>query len=57
MNKKYMDRLATILGLIAGIAGVLGANDMLNSKVAGTVGGVATVCLGYLVQRPTDPDN
>ncbi|MGI8500427.1 MAG: hypothetical protein ACR2LR_04725 [Hassallia sp.] len=57
MNKKNVDRLATFLGLIAGISGVLGANEMLNPKVAGTVGGVATVCLGYLVQRPTNSNS
>lgn len=54
MKKQTLDRIATMLGLIAGISGVLGANGIIDSKVAGTVSGVATVCLGYVVQRPID---
>lgn len=55
-TKKDLDKIATLLGLVAGISGVLGANDVIDSKTAGTVSGIATVCLGYLVQHPTNKE-
>jgi hypothetical protein len=56
LTKKDLDKITTLLGLVAGISGVLGANDVINSKTAGTIGGIATVCLGYLVQYPTNKE-
>lgn len=53
-NKRQLDFLSTALGLAAGISGVLVANDIISPKVGGTVGGLSTVFLGYLVQRPAD---
>jgi ammonia channel protein AmtB len=54
INKKQLDALGTICGLIAGISAVLGTNGVISQKVAGTVGGIATVCLGVIVQRPAN---
>lgn len=54
LNKKQLDVLSTILGAIAGIATVLGTQEVINPKLAGTVGGVATVMLGVVTQRPAD---
>lgn len=53
-NKWQLDFLSTILGLSAGISGVLVANEIIPPKIGGTVSGVSTVILGYLVQRPAD---
>ncbi len=52
LNKKQLDFLGTGLGLIAGIATVLTTQGVISGKVGGTVSGVATVLLGYVVQRP-----
>lgn len=54
LNKWQLDFLSTVFGLSAGISGVLVANEVVSPKVGGTIGGVSTVILGYLVQRPTD---
>ncbi|GET37431.1 hypothetical protein [Microseira wollei] len=51
-NKNQLDTLGTILGLIAGISTVLSTQGVVDKKIAGTVGGIATVFLGYVVQRP-----
>jgi hypothetical protein len=52
INKHQLDTLGTLLGLTAGIFTVLGTQEVINPKIAGTVSGIATVCLGYVVQRP-----
>lgn len=52
MNKKQLDRLATLVGVLSGIAGVLGTTGYLSPKLAGTITGVSTICLGYLIQKP-----
>lgn len=54
MKKKDLDKLGTFLGLIAGISGVLVSNHVISPKVGGTVGGIATVFLGVVVQRPAE---
>ena len=54
LNKYQLDLLGTILGAIAGICSVLVTQDVGDRKVVGTVGGVATVILGIVVQRPAD---
>lgn len=51
MNKKQLDRLGTFLGLIAGITGALATNDVY-PKTTGSIAGISTFCLGWLVQRP-----
>lgn len=51
-DKQQLDRLATFLGAVAGICGVLVANDVLPPKIGGSVGGIATVLLGIITQRP-----
>ncbi len=54
LNKNHLDSLGTFLGLIAGISTVLGTQDIIDPKIAGAISGVATVCLGYVVQRPAN---
>lgn len=51
-TKPQLDALGTVCGLIAGICGVLTVQEVGNPKIIGTVGGVATVVLGYVVQHP-----
>ncbi|MEH2137431.1 hypothetical protein, partial [Nostoc sp.] len=47
-----LNTLTTIFGLIAGGSSVLGSAGMINHNLAGTIGGIATALLGYLVQQP-----
>lgn len=54
LNKHQLDTLGTILGVIAGISTVLSTQGVVDKKIAGTVGGIATVFLGYVVQRPAN---
>ncbi len=54
VNKNQLDILATIFGAIAGICTVFITQDVGDRKVAGTVGGVATVLLGIITQRPAN---
>lgn len=54
LNKWQLDFLSTVLGLSAGISTVLVVNEIIPAKIGGTVGGLSTVFLGYLVQRPAD---
>lgn len=52
MNQKTLDRITTILGLIAGGSALLGGSGVISQPLAGTIGGISTAILGYLVQRP-----
>lgn len=52
LNKPQLDLIATIIGLIGGCAGVLGANQIIDGKLAGSISGISTVFLGAIVQRP-----
>lgn len=54
LNKKQLDILASVFGAVAGIATVLGTQQVIDSKIAGTVGGISTVLLGVIAQRPAD---
>lgn len=54
LNKNQLDYLGTGLGIIAAIATVLTAQEIIPKKIGGTVGGVATALLGFVVQRPAD---
>lgn len=54
LNKYQLDLLATIFGAIAGICSVLVTQEVGDRKVTGTVGGVATVLLGVVSQRPAN---
>lgn len=54
LNKNQLDLLATIFGAIAGICFVLTNQQVGDRKVVGTVGGIATVLLGIITQRPAD---
>jgi len=54
LNKNQLDTLATIFGAIAGICGVLLTQEIGDRKTVGTVGGVSTVLLGIISQRPAD---
>ncbi len=53
LNKYQLDSFGTLLGAVAGISAVLVTNDVIPAKWGGTIGGVATVLLGYVVQKPT----
>ena len=52
MSKSTLNTLTTIFGLAAGAANFLGGIGVVNHAVAGTIGGLATAILGYLVQQP-----
>ncbi|MGV0102505.1 Holin [Nostoc sp. DSM 114160] len=52
MSKSTLNILTTVLGLAAGAATFLGNIGVINHTVAGTIGGIATAALGYLVQQP-----
>lgn len=54
MSGKNLDTASTVLGLVAGAASLLGSTGVINQQVAGTIGGIATAILGYLVNRPAD---
>lgn len=54
LNKPQLDLLATIFGLIAGICTVLINQEVGNSKLIGTIGGISTVALGVIAQRPAN---
>lgn len=51
LNKRQLDRLASQLGLIAGIAGAIAANGIY-PKFFGTMSAIALVFLGQITQRP-----
>lgn len=53
-NKWQLDFLSTVFGLTAGISAVLVTYDVVPKRVGGTIGGISTVLLGYVTQRPTD---
>ncbi|MGL4618346.1 MAG: hypothetical protein ACRCZS_04715 [Chroococcidiopsis sp.] len=53
LNKNQLDYLATVFGTIAGICTVLVTQEIGDRRAVGTVGGVATVLLGVISQRPT----
>lgn len=55
MNQTTLDRLSTIFGAIAGISTVLGGTGLINQGAAGTIAGLSTAILGYLVQRQPQP--
>ncbi|WP_445626644.1 hypothetical protein [Nostoc sp. DSM 114167] len=52
MSKSTLNTLTTIFGLAAGAATFLGNIGAINRTIAGTIGGLATAALGYLVQQP-----
>ncbi|MBN3957511.1 hypothetical protein [Nostoc sp. NMS8] len=52
MSKSTLNTLSTIFGLIAGGSSLLGSTGIINHSTAGTIGGIATAILGYLVQQP-----
>ncbi|MBW4556415.1 MAG: hypothetical protein KME59_10825 [Trichormus sp. ATA11-4-KO1] len=53
MNQQTLDRITTILGLIAGGSALLGGSGVIGEPLAGAIGGVAAALLGYFVQRPS----
>lgn len=54
LNKWQLDCLSTIFGLTAGISAVLVTYDVVPKRIGGIVGGISTVLLGYITQRPAD---
>lgn len=53
-NKNQLDLLATIFGAIAGICTVFLTQGVGDAKTVGTIGGVSTVLLGIVSQRPAN---
>lgn len=54
LNKRQLDLLGTVFGAVAGICTVLITQEVGSPKVLGTIGGVSTVLLGIITQRPTN---
>lgn len=54
LNKNQLDLLATIFGAIAGICTVFVTQNVGDRQTVGTIGGVSTVLLGIITQRPAD---
>lgn len=54
LSKPQLDLLGTVFGVVAGCCGVLVTNQVGDQKIIGTIGGVATVLLGYVTQRPAN---
>lgn len=54
LSKPQLDRVSTLLGAVAGVCTVLVTQDVGHPKLIGTVGGIATVGLGIITQRPAD---
>lgn len=54
LNKNQLDTLATIFGAIAGICTVFVTQNVGDARAVGTIGGVSTVLLGIVTQRPAD---
>lgn len=55
MSQSTLNTISTILGLIAGGSNLLGSTGVINTQLAGTIGGVATALLGYLVHQQAAP--
>ena len=53
LNKNQLDFGATVFGALAGVCTVLVTQGIGDRQIVGTVGGVATVFLGVITQRPT----
>ncbi|MBH8578346.1 hypothetical protein I8752_36495 [Nostocaceae cyanobacterium CENA369] len=53
MSQSTLNKITTILGLVAGGSTLLGGAGLIGQGVAGTVAGIATAILGYLVHQPT----
>lgn len=51
-NKPTLDALGTLFGVVAGISAVLGTFEVVSPRVAGAVGGIASVLLGVVTQKP-----
>lgn len=51
-TKPQLDAIGTVCGLVVGVCGVLTSQEIGNPKLVGTVGGVAAVVLGFVVQKP-----
>ena len=56
LNKSELDFLGTILGIVAGISTVLTTQGVINQKLGGSIGAIATVLLGVVVQRSADAE-
>ena len=54
LNKNQLDILGSIFGAVAGVCTVLVTQQVGNRQIVGTVGGVATVLLGIVVQKPAN---
>lgn len=53
-SKKSLNKIGTVLGLVAGLTHVLGSNEVIPKKVAGSIEGCCLVLVGYILQKPAD---
>jgi hypothetical protein len=52
LNKRQLDALATVFGTVTGISAVLVSSGYLDQKLGGAIGGIFTVLLGVISNRP-----
>ncbi len=52
LSKPQLDILATVLGAIAGICIILDTEEVGNRKLVRVTGGIATVMLGMVANKP-----
>lgn len=54
LNKNQLDFLGSVFGAIAGICTVLITQQVGDARIIGTIGGISTVLLGVVVQKPAN---
>lgn len=52
LNKSQLDSIATLLGLVGGIATILTTNYMIDANLGGTISGIAFLLLGVVTNHP-----
>ena len=51
LNRYQLDKLATLLGIIGGIATILTTNSMIEPNLGGTISGIAFLFLGVITNQ------
>lgn len=52
LNKKQLDFLATIFGLVGGFSGVFAFHEVPPKKLWAILTGICTFLVGFIAQRP-----
>lgn len=52
LNKRQLDSIATTLGIIGGVAGILTTNHILDPNLGGSIAGIAFLFLGVVTNKP-----